>query len=554
MHPIPPHVSARHPAPCAPRHGILPLPLHHAYPGRLQNCDCSDSTNPAARVGEFRQCLRRIRLAKSRRLLDNAPNRCSTGGKRRLSVCQSGLICLVRAKQGVFRDIFKEFALTATRTVHFGLEGLQFSSICVALPGKRAHQTDQTLSVSGVKRAGNEIMSEQLRVISYVMLALPLLVALHHARYAVAQPNMPRLEHAQVDGKWGYTLPLTEDFRIEPQFELAGPFSEELAPVRIDGKYGYIDEMGRLVIDPQFRRAGPFADGRAAVKLDQGVAYINRHGEILFQIGAEFIGPPSEGLAWFKQEGRYGYVDDQTGMIVIQSRFLNVGSFSDGLAAVTTESGSGYIDKRGEFAIQPRFTAGGPFSEGLAWVYVDNMYGFINKEGQTVFKAEFDMVTNFTRWAAMARRGSELLILLPSGEAVQDRLPKDAKLWNGIPSDATIRVRDRFRGQDTILTLEAMDEEGRPMIATRRTDRFVRVKIESRPEKAAIYIPTKYDYENKPLERLTTHDYRLSEGDTNVETLLDKFAEYRVIFVHDGRKEIRPCRPAVNQRVRAEFP
>jgi len=54
---------------------------------------------------------------------------------------------------------------------------------------------------------------------------------------------------------------------IAPAFEVAKPFSEELAAVKIDGKWGFIDEAGELVIAPAWEEVGSFADGRASVLL-----------------------------------------------------------------------------------------------------------------------------------------------------------------------------------------------------------------------------------------------------------------------------------------------
>ena len=64
-------------------------------------------------------------------------------------------------------------------------------------------------------------------------------------------------------------------YAIKPQFEDARPFSEGLASVKIEGRWGYIDKTGVYVINPQFDF-----------------------------ISAVF----SEGLAWVKIGGKYGYM------------------------------------------------------------------------------------------------------------------------------------------------------------------------------------------------------------------------------------------------------
>ena len=53
------------------------------------------------------------------------------------------------------------------------------------------------------------------------------------------------------DGKWGY-IDRTGNVIIAPQFQQASEFSEGVAAVNIDGKWGYIDQKGQIVIEPQF--------------------------------------------------------------------------------------------------------------------------------------------------------------------------------------------------------------------------------------------------------------------------------------------------------------
>jgi WG containing repeat len=48
---------------------------------------------------------------------------------------------------------------------------------------------------------------------------------------------------------------------ISPQFDEAIEFSEGLARVKIDGKYGFIDKKGIVRINPRFNSATPFRVG-----------------------------------------------------------------------------------------------------------------------------------------------------------------------------------------------------------------------------------------------------------------------------------------------------
>ena len=62
-------------------------------------------------------------------------------------------------------------------------------------------------------------------------------------------------------------------------YEEAGPFCEGLAPIRVDGYYGYIDKFGEMAIEPQFAEADLFSEGMARVTDQEGkIAFIDRNG------------------------------------------------------------------------------------------------------------------------------------------------------------------------------------------------------------------------------------------------------------------------------------
>ena len=57
-------------------------------------------------------------------------------------------------------------------------------------------------------------------------------------------------------------------------------FSEGLAAVEIQGKWGFIDGDGTVVIQPKFRSARHFSEGLALVQNDSGLwGYISRSGD-----------------------------------------------------------------------------------------------------------------------------------------------------------------------------------------------------------------------------------------------------------------------------------
>ena len=56
----------------------------------------------------------------------------------------------------------------------------------------------------------------------------------------------------QADGKWGYAN-ISGEIVIPCRFEEAGFFDEGPAAVKLNGKWGYIDEKGNMVVEPKYQ-------------------------------------------------------------------------------------------------------------------------------------------------------------------------------------------------------------------------------------------------------------------------------------------------------------
>jgi tetratricopeptide (TPR) repeat protein len=192
-------------------------------------------------------------------------------------------------------------------------------------------------------------------------------------------------------------------------FEQAGDFSEGLAPVAINGAYGFIDTAGKPVIAPRYADAGSFSEGLARVKLQTLWGYVDKTGIVIikpqFQEALEF----SNGLAAVKLDDRFGAIDPK-GVFIIQAAYEKMGLFSEGLIAIQQNGKWGYIDRAGTLKINPQFEAAGAFAEGLAPASLGGKWGFIDSSGQWIVQPKYQAAVSFSEGlAAVAVRKRDML-------------------------------------------------------------------------------------------------------------------------------------------------
>ena len=200
-------------------------------------------------------------------------------------------------------------------------------------------------------------------------------VALAAAFAAVACANAanestaPRLYAIERDGKRGF-INADGVVVVEPQFDAvswshAAEFHDGFAPISRDGRIGFINAEGRIIIEPQYERAGYFAEGRAPVRLGEEWGYIDAAGAVVIAFQFNWASSFSAGRAAVRNEQqKWGYIDS-TGALVIDFKFDSAAEYVDGWAFASIGKRDGFIDAAGNFGTPPATTTAGTMSEGL---------------------------------------------------------------------------------------------------------------------------------------------------------------------------------------------
>jgi WG containing repeat len=197
---------------------------------------------------------------------------------------------------------------------------------------------------------------------------------------------------------------------IKPVFANIRTFTEGVAPARIDGLFGFIDSTGQWVIEPQFEFATEFKNGFAIVFNNQKTFYINHLGQKTFNTDfAKALSPFEKGVAVFKTvTGKQGLLN-KNGEIIADTIFDVFYDLNEGLAIVKginheSQKGKkkiyeiGIIDTNGRFVVPFGLYADIKSSSSNKYFLVDyldhNSYGtsssgILDKTGKVILRKRF---------------------------------------------------------------------------------------------------------------------------------------------------------------------
>ena len=144
-----------------------------------------------------------------------------------------------------------------------------------------------------------------------------------------------------------------------------GKFNEGIAVFIDNGKFGYMNDKGEIIIPAQYDYASMFNNGLAEVEIQKKVCFINTTGVKQFEPTFDELRPYAEGFAGFKMFDKMG------------------------------KAKYGFINGKGEMMMQPFYDEVAYFANGLCPVRKGSKWGAINKEGKLVLKLDFDFVGTF---------------------------------------------------------------------------------------------------------------------------------------------------------------
>ena len=176
------------------------------------------------------------------------------------------------------------------------------------------------------------------------------------------------------------------------------------ARAKRNGKWGYVDKDGLVVIECKFDKAERFNEhGFAMIKNDIYWAIINNKGELVTDYYDQIYKFSKNVVARVKKGKFYGFINNK-GKVVVPVIYNYAIDFSDGFGKIRKKHKNKYyyafVNEKGK-QISKWYDKIYNFSDGLAKVTKNKRFGFINTKGKVVIPIKYSGADSFKNGKAI---------------------------------------------------------------------------------------------------------------------------------------------------------
>lgn len=167
-------------------------------------------------------------------------------------------------------------------------------------------------------------------------------------------------------------------------------FRNGLCPVKKDGKWGYMNDKGEIVIEHQFDVAKTFSnDGLARVRCGKEWFFINKSGKKSLTYDKIITGM-SKNRAVVIINGEKTLIN-KGGEIICKLDADKVSGFrDDNYAHIIKNNKAALIDTLGNIVLSTEYNAIETFEGGIAAVVKDDLYGYIDITGKEIIPVKYE--------------------------------------------------------------------------------------------------------------------------------------------------------------------
>ena len=261
-------------------------------------------------------------------------------------------------------------------------------------------------------------------------------------QFSYAKDFSDGLAVVKSNDKYGY-IGKDGKYVINPQYEYARDFKNGMAVVSVDYKYGFIDFSGKIVITPQYDsiypkikldsddysydlqpKTGEEGNYLIPVKLNEKWGFIDNTGKTIINPQFESLTYFHNGVAMVTLDGKFGFINEDgkyTTNPILDYVEFSYNYKSGDLCPYSQDNKIGYVNPTdGGAYIQPQYDDGGKFNNGFAIVEKDGKYGYINSENETITNFIYKSCNDFRDdgYAVVKKENDKLCVINKNGEQI----------------------------------------------------------------------------------------------------------------------------------------
>lgn len=169
--------------------------------------------------------------------------------------------------------------------------------------------------------------------------------------------------------------------------------SEGYRAIRKDGKFGFIDDRGRLRVANRYEAVQPFKSGLAGIRIRGKWGFIDRSEKLVVQPVYDEVENFSNGLAIVRQSNLWGLID-RNGKPILPLRYDEITRNAHGRYVIRSGQSMGLVDAAGMVIVQPRYHGLSDPGNGYVIVQRDEKFGVVGVDGVSTIPMIYDGLTH----------------------------------------------------------------------------------------------------------------------------------------------------------------
>lgn len=198
---------------------------------------------------------------------------------------------------------------------------------------------------------------------------------------------------------------------FEYKYTDVGHFSDGMAWIKVDGKYGYIDKEGNEIVPPKYLNNWNYNNGRLLISDKKynsfaniqyshaKFGYLNKEGDTIIPLKYKWAKSFNGGLAPVMDNRKIVFIDTN-GEKAFDQTFDNADEFRNEIAPVMSNGKVGFIDQKGDFIISPKY-------QDYKYLYEYNLFNFSSrsddKDRSKVYQTDegYFIVSKNNKWGVI---------------------------------------------------------------------------------------------------------------------------------------------------------